>query len=141
MQVYLASSPQMELSIEMVNMSVHSITTYPPPSPSSRTHRQPKPSAGVGLGGDLWSWLTSAIRAQIYRRSHAPVFVSEYDFILAQAPGITLQRILEVLFKAKDGHVLGCLPALCGVSWLQNTGTSGEMTSLLFRKSLVLCSR
>lgn len=34
-------------------------------------------------------------------RSH----VSGYDFIFAQAPGIRLQRILEVLFKVKDGHV------------------------------------
>ena len=31
--------------------------------------------------------------------------VSGYDFIFAQAPGIRLQRILEVLFKVKGDHV------------------------------------
>lgn len=42
--------------------------------------------------------------------------VSENDFIFAQATGIRLQRILEVLFKVKDGHMLvhrAACSALC----------------------------
>lgn len=68
-QVYLASSPQMEGALCRAKVSVQSIT--PPPAGA---HRQPKPSAVVGMAGDLWSWLTFAVRAQIYPLSHTPMF-------------------------------------------------------------------
>lgn len=56
-------------------------------------------------------------------RSH----VSGYDFILAQAPGIRLQRILEV-------------PQNTGTRW-EMTSCPEAMASCLSGNSLIACSR